>query len=572
MKTWMAPKEYKMTGRMVRANQLVFVRDNSLCREGYEIKIVEGQITIKASSQVGFDYAKNCLFRLKNHPYDTIYPEGVIKDWPSFSRRGILIDITRGRVPTLESLKRLVDELYKMNVNELQVYMEHTMDLTCLKPVTKSKSPITKEEFRDLDVYCQNKHIELIPCIATYGHLYEVLRTEAFSHLMELEEADTRPFSYMDRQIGHTINGEDSRSLAFIDAIIEEIAPLYTSKYLNICGDETYDIGKGKNKALAEDLGVEGLYIRFLNKIMDRVKAHGKIPMYWADVIMNHPDRFEELNEGGLPMYWWYDTTMQEGAFETMAKLGRPYYACPAVVGWNRLINDYDRAYQNLNQMTLLAQSHHAKGMLITDWGDFGHINVPSTSLPYQLYGAHLMWSGNPIPMEELHRNLGEALYGHGDFFMLVYEAGRCQKMTWEDLIKWYYEVRDHNTAYGSILAYLNQLDEEGLLEVLKSLSSYQMEMARLEIQTGQISMNYGLDRREMSLMVEGVRLILELFVVLINKAKNKPVDFMKNENLKLDLDQFLKRYQEVWLIRNKPSELDRLIETFQDMVRRIFE
>ena len=41
-----------------------------------------------------------------------------------FARRGLMLDISRNRVPTVETLHSLVDALQALNYNELQLYTE----------------------------------------------------------------------------------------------------------------------------------------------------------------------------------------------------------------------------------------------------------------------------------------------------------------------------------------------------------------------------------------------------------------------------------------------------------------
>jgi hexosaminidase len=49
-----------------------------------------------------------------------------IRDWPDFARRGVMLDISRGRVPKLETLLELVGHLADFKINEFQLYTEHT--------------------------------------------------------------------------------------------------------------------------------------------------------------------------------------------------------------------------------------------------------------------------------------------------------------------------------------------------------------------------------------------------------------------------------------------------------------
>ena len=45
-----------------------------------------------------------------------------IRDWPDFARRGVMLDISRGRVPKLETLLDLAEKLADFKINELQLY------------------------------------------------------------------------------------------------------------------------------------------------------------------------------------------------------------------------------------------------------------------------------------------------------------------------------------------------------------------------------------------------------------------------------------------------------------------
>jgi len=48
-----------------------------------------------------------------------------ICDWPSLKYRGVQQDISRGQVPTPETLKRLASVLAQAKMNELELYIEH---------------------------------------------------------------------------------------------------------------------------------------------------------------------------------------------------------------------------------------------------------------------------------------------------------------------------------------------------------------------------------------------------------------------------------------------------------------
>jgi len=50
---------------------------------------------------------------------------GTISDAPSLPRRGVMLDISRHRIPKLDTLKVLVEKLARLKINQFQLYMEH---------------------------------------------------------------------------------------------------------------------------------------------------------------------------------------------------------------------------------------------------------------------------------------------------------------------------------------------------------------------------------------------------------------------------------------------------------------
>ena len=51
-----------------------------------------------------------------------------IEDEPDFKYRGFYHDITRGKIPKVETIKRLIDNMAYYKLNSLQLYVEHTYE------------------------------------------------------------------------------------------------------------------------------------------------------------------------------------------------------------------------------------------------------------------------------------------------------------------------------------------------------------------------------------------------------------------------------------------------------------
>ena len=99
---------------------------------------------------------------------------------PAFERRGLMLDISRNRVPTLDWLRQLIDALAVLRYNELQLYTEHTFAYAAHSIVWEQASPITADEIRELDSYCSQRGIELVPNQNSFGHMERWLRHDAY--------------------------------------------------------------------------------------------------------------------------------------------------------------------------------------------------------------------------------------------------------------------------------------------------------------------------------------------------------------------------------------------------------
>ena len=314
-----------------------------------------------------------------------------IQDEPGYPERGFYYDITRGMVPTLQTLKELADRLSFYKINQLQLYVEHTFAFRGFSEAWTGKDPLTAEDILELDEYCRKLHIELVPSIATFGHLYEILVTKTWNRFSELDT--NAPFTWRDRMSHHTLNVSDENSFSVVKEMLNQYIPLFTSDKFNICCDETFDIGRGKSKELAEKNGVGRLYVDFLKKIMQYVQSKGKKVLFWSDIILKTPEFLSEIPQNTECLFWDYSPNVKEDGVRTIAQSGVEFGVCPGVCGWNVMMNLFENSYQNISKLVRFGLKYGARCLLNTDWGDFGHINLFASSMPGMAMGAALSWN-----------------------------------------------------------------------------------------------------------------------------------------------------------------------------------
>ncbi len=341
-----------------------------------------------------------------------VLPALGVEDWPDLPDRGYYQDCSRGRVPTLARLKAVADLLCRYKINQWQLYIEHTYLFRNLSEAWRDDTPLTADDILELDDYCAARHIELVPSLASFGHMYKILSTRTCCELCELPDSEKIPFGYAYAGAHHTLNVSHPGALDFVLGLIDEYRPLFRSRKFNICADETFDLGRGRSKALADEVGEKTLYIRHVKALCDHLVAQGCTPMFWGDILWRFPQSCAELPPQTICLNWGYRPDQPEDAIRAMAEQGIPQYACPGVCGWNHWVPVYRDAYRNIRTMCAHAHKYRAVGLLNTDWGDYGHINDPRLSLPGILYGAAFGWDARPAEQAELNRAISRLAYG----------------------------------------------------------------------------------------------------------------------------------------------------------------
>ena len=367
--------------------------------QGYKL-IIDDSITIIGNNSAGLFYGLQTLRQLLRQ-FGLNIPKLVIEDYPDFLHRGIMIDISRDRVPKMETLEYIIDKLSELKINQLQLYMEHTFAYTNHKEVWEDYSPLTHDEIVYLDNYCKERFIELVPNQNTFGHMSKWLVHEKYRHLAEAPDGYTTPWGTK-YDYPFSLSPAVPESINLVEELLDELLPLFDSDQVNIGCDETFDLGVGKSKELCEKYGKGKVYFDFLMKIYSIAKKHKNNVMFWGDIIENHPEFIPLLPKDMIAMVWGYE---ENHPFEEKCKLysksGLSFYVCPGTSTWNTFIGRTNNAVGNIRNAILNGKKYGAIGVLTTDWGDNGHVQHLPLSWVGYLYSAHLSWNTQDLQMRK---------------------------------------------------------------------------------------------------------------------------------------------------------------------------
>ena len=507
----------------------------------YKIEFSD-KIKITASSRGAF-YAVQTLRQIIKTGYCDA--EEII-DQPDFKDRGFYYDITRGRVPTLETLKKLVDDMAYYKLNMLQLYVEHTFPFKEYDGVYQKMGYMTPEETKELDKYCKENYVELVPSLSCFGHLYELLQNTKYKYLCELENYEPQTIYWAERMAHHTIDVSNPESIEIIKSLIDQYSPLFTSDKFNICCDETFDLGNGKNHG--KDKG--RLYVDFVKQVIDHVKSKGKIPMMWGDIINQHPDLISEFDDDVIFMSWGYSPNESPNMVYKFRDAKRPQYVCPGISNWSSLIEMPHSSVPNITKMVQYGYESGAIGVLNTCWGDYGQVSPIQACMYGMIFGAAKSW--NAIAD---YNNFDEAIdvlhYGYKGASDIVKRIAKAQRIHyWWALLSLYSNEKFGNDKmrYGRELCpdeYNEAFDEiEELIPYLMG-TTWENEDAR----------------EALYVVAEGIGIMIAM---IMSRATGERLGV----NIK-DAEEWLLKYKELYLKESKMGELKEVIVTFYDLAQK---
>src|SRR5574344_1963134 len=370
-----------------------------------------------------------------------------------FEARGYMLDISRDKVPTMATLRLIVELLERFRYNQFQLYTEHTFAYSAHRSVWEHASPMTASEIRELDALCRSRGIELVPNQNSFGHLERWLVRPEYNRLAELPKGGAPlPWGGFKKD-PTTLCPTDPGSLRFLAGLYDELLPNFTSKLFNIGCDETFDLlGNGRSAAAVKEKGEGRVYLEFLKSAAALARDRGRRPMFWGDMILRHPELVPELPPDLIALDWGYEGCHP---FNIEARrfrdAGLTFYVCPGTSAWNSLAGRVENMRENLAAAERAGREAGAAGYLVTDWGDGGHWQPLAASLPGLILGGNLALSGPSAAKMDLEQALdavmGAPLGGALLRLGVLYLRGGCLRANASELFR--ILANDHGYSRG---------------------------------------------------------------------------------------------------------------------------
>lgn len=184
-----------------------------------------------------------------------------------FKTFGVMIDVSRNAVMSMDGLKRFFPLLRKMGYNCVMLYTEDTYEVDGEPYFGYMRGRYTKEEMKELDAFAYSLGMTVIPCIQTLAHLNGFLR-----------------WGKVNRDCNDILLTDDERTYELIDHMFATLSECFASRKIHIGMDEAHMLGRGAHFDIHGYETVNEIMKRHLARICEIAKKYDYELMIWSDM------------------------------------------------------------------------------------------------------------------------------------------------------------------------------------------------------------------------------------------------------------------------------------------------
>jgi hypothetical protein len=571
------------------AQNLCGCYDSNITEQGYSLEISKENWRIKFSDSFGLYYGILTFFQIWEQSKGFVYQLEIL-DYPSIKNRGVLIDISRDKIPTKETMFGIINKLSKMRINELQLYIQgYPFEYQGYEHLFSDETPYTKKEMKEISAYAKSKFIAMIPNMNCLGHMDMWLAQEVLRDFAEC------PDGFLFKDLYHrepgTLDPYDEKAFEFITALAQDLMECFEEVRFNANLDEPYELGMGKNKEIAKTKQVSGIYVEYINKLNTYLNKEGYQMMMWGDVIFNHPELITKLPKNIILLDWIYEGS---ATFKNHAKLvekeGFEYYVCPGTSAWCSFLGRSDNMNGNIKDAAEAAVTYHAKGIMVTDWGDMGHWQyLPISYMGYAYTGAYswnvstseesIFYFLNQFIFIDKTNCFAQILYDLGNYYLkentVLFNTSFCfANITSKyrfDSLESYKEKMHLLSTLTEHIAQENHISYDGFedkMDAIKVISYIREQLSKLEmiqLNTEDGALIHKEIKTNARMACHGAKLHYVMTKLYKSNYKDAQNTFQELYN---DMKDIMKLHYELWIQRNKKGGFSRSVEQMKHLCK----
>lgn len=305
-----------------------------------------------------------------------------------FNSFGVMIDMSRNAVMSVEGLKRFLPLLKKMGYNCVMLYTEDTYEVDGEPYFGYMRGRYSKTEMKELDEYAASIGIEMIPCIQTLAHLNAAIRWNTFP----VDCADI-------------LLTDDPRTYELIDHMFKTLSECFASRRIHIGMDEAHMLGRGRHLDIHGYEHANDCIKRHLLKVQEIAKKYDYTMLMWSDMFfrpMNNGGYYMEkctvpeevkaaVPESVIPVYWDYyhfDEKSYDDMIYNHMQLSKDIWFAGGIWCWNGVTPHNEDSIRSMKPAMAACRSNKLRNAIFTMWGDDGGECSHFSQLPALFYIA----------------------------------------------------------------------------------------------------------------------------------------------------------------------------------------
>jgi len=377
--------------------------DKNLYNQAYNLLITNNKIEINATTEKGLFYGAMSLIQLIEHNSTREIQTLEVYDWPNMELRGISDDISRGQVSNLQNFKRIIYFISRYKMNVFMPYLEDMLQLKSYPSIGKNRGALSNKEVKEIVAYASERYVEVIPIFQTLGHFENILTSREFVDYAEFPGAASLAVT-------------EAKTYVFLENMLKEVFALFPSEYINIGADESYDVGYGKSKTLTKKVGSAKVHTEHYKKIFQFCKANNKKVLMYGDVILNHTDILNLIPKDVIIVDWHYGATKKYISTDIFKNAGFEFIVSPSVWNFRTTFPTYQIALPNIKTIIHDGLLNGSKGMINSNWGDYGAETFKEFVLFGYAWSAQCSWNYEDSNLSEFNNSFFADFFGIDDY------------------------------------------------------------------------------------------------------------------------------------------------------------
>lgn len=465
-------------------------------------------------------------------------------------RFGVMLDNSRNAVMKPEKIKEFVSILSNMGYNTLMLYTEDTYEVNNEPYFGYMRGRYSKEELKDVVKFCNEKNVEVIPCIQTLAHLNQIFKWPIYKKINDTNDI---------------LLTENDRTYSLIENMIKTVKECFTSNYIHIGMDEAHMLGLGKY------LDINGYKNRFdilfnhLNKVIEICEKHDLKPIMWSDMFMRLANNGEYYTQNpkftdevvnfipkNLGLVYWDYYHFDKKYYEKMMKAhlsskSELWFAGGAWC-WSGFQSGNNYTLRTMIPAMKAAKKYNVDNVIMTMWGDNGKECSFYPLLP-SLFAVKKYFDGE-TNLSKIKKEFNELTGENFDSLCLLDNPVKLSKSD-----KYSFTATKNMLYSDPFTGFLDSTVIEQGASIYKSTAnklSYAMNKSKNYKYLFQSARDLA---KFMSIKYDiGLRTRLAYQNKDIDQLKKLVLDYKKAESL---LNKFYLSFKNLWFIENKPHGFD---------------